>query len=38
VKDHPFFTNVNWEDVYLKKVTPPIIPQIENDSDIKYFE
>jgi len=26
VKDHPFFTDVDWNQVYLQKYPPPLIP------------
>lgn len=37
IKQHGFFSDINWEDVYNKKCTPPIIPIIEDD-EVKYFE
>lgn len=26
VKDHPFFTGIDWQLVYLQKYPPPLIP------------
>jgi hypothetical protein len=26
VKEHPFFKDVDWKQVYLLKLTPPLIP------------
>ena len=38
VKAHPYFEGVNWEDAFYKKLTPPFIPNVENDLDLKYFD
>ena len=38
VKNHPYFEGINWDDANNKKLKPPFIPTIENDTDIKYFE
>lgn len=38
VKRHAFFAGVNWEDVYERKVTPPFIPTLSTDGDVKYFD
>lgn len=26
VKEHPFFAGIDWQQVYLQKYTPPLIP------------
>ncbi len=28
---HPFFRNINWDDVYYRRVQPPFIPQLVSD-------
>ena len=38
VKSHPYFSDVNWDDAYNKKLKPPFVPKIENETDLKYFE
>ena len=38
VKNHPYFKGVNWEDVWDKKIKPPFIPKLKNDTDLKYFD
>ena len=38
IQAHPFFTNVSWEDLLLKKYNPPFKPQVENETDTRYFE
>ena len=36
IKSHPFFKNVDWENIRNSKA--PFIPELENDYDTKYFE
>ena len=36
IKKHPFFKDVNWNDVYMKKITPPIARSYLNNN-IFYF-
>merc|ERR1712232_180128 len=39
VKDHQFFTNVDWAAVSQRKIRPPFKPSISpNGGDVKYFE
>ncbi len=38
VKSHNYFKDVNWDDALKKKLTPPFIPKVDNEEDIKYFE
>jgi len=33
IKSHPFFSDVNWEDIYNKNVRPPFVPMIRSESD-----
>ena len=35
IKDHPFFNDINWNNV--KEIKPPFIPKVKNDYDTKYF-
>ena len=37
IKAHPFFKDVDWENIR-EKMKPPFIPDIENDYDTKYFD
>ena len=37
IKSHPFFKDVDWENIRTK-MKPPFVPEIENDYDTKYFE
>ena len=38
VKNHPYFKGVIWKDVLQKKIKPPFIPKLKNDTDLKYFD
>lgn len=38
VKEHRFFRTINWTDLVLKKITPPFKPQVESDTDTRYFD
>lgn len=38
IKDHPFFKEVNWTDVYLKRIRPPFIPLIKSESDVSNVD
>ncbi|KAG7272629.1 hypothetical protein CRUP_033138 [Coryphaenoides rupestris] len=38
VMKHGFFTRVRWEDVLLKKLTPPFKPQVSSETDTRYFD
>ena len=38
VKDHPFFTGLNWDLLLHRGVSPPFIPELDNEFDTKYIE
>ncbi|EPY54237.1 AGC/PKC protein kinase Pck2 [Schizosaccharomyces cryophilus OY26] len=38
VMAHPFFNNINWDDIYHKQTQPPYIPQLDSQTDTKYFD
>ncbi|CAB3362888.1 Hypothetical predicted protein [Cloeon dipterum] len=38
IMDHPFFVSINWNDLVLKKITPPFKPQVTSDTDTRYFD
>jgi protein-serine/threonine kinase len=38
IKKHPFFKGINWNDAYQKKIKPPFIPKLKNDTDLRYFD
>lgn len=38
VKDHPFFHDINWDELYHRKIKGPIIPRIDHPADSGNFE
>ena len=38
IMSHAFFRNVNWEDVYYKRVTPPFQPTVKSRADTSNFD
>lgn len=38
VMSQPFFRNINWEDIYHKRVQPPFIPSIKDATDTSNFD
>ncbi|KAG7260762.1 hypothetical protein CRUP_000201 [Coryphaenoides rupestris] len=35
---HSYFTVVDWQDVYDKKLVPPFMPQVSSETDTRYFD
>ncbi|KAL4785549.1 kinase-like domain-containing protein [Aspergillus varians] len=38
VMSHAFFRNVNWDDIYHKRVPPPFMPTITSATDTSNFD
>jgi serine/threonine protein kinase len=38
VMNQPFFRNINWDDIYHKKIAPPFMPTIKNATDTSNFD
>lgn len=38
IMSHAFFSNINWDDVYHKRIPPPFIPKISNPTDTSNFD
>ncbi|KAL4866361.1 hypothetical protein BDV12DRAFT_173116 [Aspergillus spectabilis] len=38
VMSHAFFRNINWDDIYHKRVPPPFMPTISNPTDTSNFD
>ena len=38
IKNHPFFENVRWEEVLIKKKKAPIIPTVTKPEDLRNFD
>lgn len=38
IKSHPFFRDINWDDMFNKRVPPPFCPTLKNPSDTSWFD
>ena len=38
IKNHPWFSGVNWQKLYEKKIRPPYIPKVTDPGDSRHFE
>ena len=38
IRQHKFFSVIDWNDLLDKKIPPPFIPQVANSADTRYFE
>ena len=38
IKSHKFFRDINWQDVWDRKIQPPFVPKLKNEHDLKYFD
>jgi classical protein kinase C/novel protein kinase C epsilon type len=38
VMSHAFFRNINWDDIYHKRVPPPFMPTISSPTDTSNFD
>jgi len=38
VKQHPFFSGIDWMAIQQRRVTPPFKPNVHQGGDVKYFE
>ncbi|OCT67373.1 hypothetical protein XELAEV_18038668mg [Xenopus laevis] len=38
VAEHPFFHDMDWDDIIERKVMAPFIPSLDGPEDVKYFE
>jgi serine/threonine protein kinase len=38
IMSHAFFRNINWDDVYHKKIPSPFVPQITSATDTSNFD
>jgi classical protein kinase C len=38
VMSQPFFRNINWDDIFHKRVPPPFLPQIKSATDTSNFD
>lgn len=38
VLQHPFFADINWEDLFEKKIVPPFKPEVKSKDDISQID
>ena len=38
LKSHPFFQTIDWEQLYLKEINPPFVPNVEQAADIQNVD
>lgn len=38
VMAHPYFANINWDEIYHRRVPPPYIPKIDSPTDTRNFD
>ena len=38
IMDHAFFSSIDWSDLVQKKIPPPFIPKVEDETDTRYFD
>jgi serine/threonine protein kinase len=38
IKSHPFFRSIDWDQLYMKEVTPPFMPTISRASDVSNVD
>ena len=38
IKEHPWFSNVNWTALINKEIKPPFVPLIKSEMDITHFD
>lgn len=38
IKNHPFFENINWDQLLEKRVTPPFVPNVSSETDISLID
>jgi serine/threonine protein kinase len=38
IKDHPWYSQVDWEILFDKKIIPPFKPKLDSDDDTKYID
>ena len=38
IKSHPFFAEIDWDNLLAKKIKPPFVPKLKNITDVKYID
>jgi len=38
IKSHPWFKNINWDDLYNRRISGPIVPHLRGPADTRNFD
>ena len=38
IRKHPYFKDIDFEKVFAKAYTPPFVPKLKEETDLKYFD
>ncbi|MEE6524509.1 hypothetical protein FKM82_024032 [Ascaphus truei] len=38
IKNHVFFSPINWDDLYHKRISPPYNPNVAGPGDLRHFD
>uniref|UniRef100_A0ACB8F5I1 Serine/threonine-protein kinase Sgk2 n=1 Tax=Sphaerodactylus townsendi TaxID=933632 RepID=A0ACB8F5I1_9SAUR len=38
IQNHVFFSPINWDDLYHKRITPPFDPNVAGPADLRHFD
>ncbi|KAG7278766.1 hypothetical protein CRUP_019072, partial [Coryphaenoides rupestris] len=38
LKNHAFFSPINWDDLMARNITPPFIPSVSGPTDLRHFD
>lgn len=38
IKNHPWFSRIDWDAILNKRIRPPFIPKIKNETDVSCFD
>lgn len=38
IKEHPFFSSINWDDLYNRRLNPPWKPNLRGEDDVTCFD
>lgn len=38
IQIHPFFRDINWDDVFKRRLRPPFIPRLSSSDDVSQFD
>lgn len=38
IQEHPFFSDISWEDLVEKRIPVPWLPELESKTDLKHID